>query len=72
MCCTVIIMKVVNVVKYMLSRQLHIALGTNFQVTKPFTWSGTGEGSSVKKSGIRKYRYVLCSDRLGITVEKRP
>lgn len=65
-------MKVVNVVKYMLSRQLQIAMGTNFQVTKSFTWSGTGEVSSVKKSGIRKYRYVLCNDRQGITVEKGP
>jgi hypothetical protein len=72
MCHTVIVTKVVNVVKYLLSRQLPMALVTNFQVTKSFSWSGTEEGTSVKKSGIKKYRYVLCSDRHGITVEKRP
>jgi hypothetical protein len=62
MCHMIIVMKVVTVVKYLLSRQLPIGLGTHFQVTKSFSSSGTGEGSSGKEPGIRKYRYVLHSD----------
>jgi hypothetical protein len=49
----------VNVNKYICLRKLPVALGTHLQVTKSFGWGGTGDGSSVKKAGIRKYRYVL-------------
>jgi hypothetical protein len=51
----------VNVIKCLLSRQLPIALGTYLQVTKSFSWSGTGDSVSVKKADIGKYRYVICN-----------